>query len=379
MSQTIIWTYQDAVDFILDSEGLESTALMNVRNAKRAVMEAMRRLYNITSVWSIYKARYNFTANAPYTTGTITYDATTRVVTLTGGTFPSWAARGRLRIATLPYTIETRNSDTSITLKLDSCPASDITTATTFELFQETYPLPVNFKRSEFLLDTQLHRRIPIQNAINAAYDSITTSGDPIYAFVRGDQEFLGSIGITLVPPPSTSRLYEIGYERSPRELRIANISVPACSVPVGTTTVTATTSVFPVGCEGSIIRFSTSATAPTSMVDANPFYAQRVITSRTSATVVTIDQPVDIELTAVAATVSDPLDMEYGSMMGAFQALCVAQFAKIGNRKDVAEKEALAMSACRAAMEADHRSPVNGNVPMASFLVYRTEAPITP
>lgn len=52
--------------------------------------------------------------STPYTTGTIGIAA--GVVTLSGGTWPNWAANGRLTVSGTTYTVNTRDSNTQLTL-----------------------------------------------------------------------------------------------------------------------------------------------------------------------------------------------------------------------------------------------------------------------
>ncbi len=83
---------------------------------------------------------------SPYTTGTI--EVVDGVVTLSGGTFPSWGSAGILTIGGFAYTVDTRDSDTQLTLI--NCDDLDIAAGTAFSLaipptvectWQLVYPL----------------------------------------------------------------------------------------------------------------------------------------------------------------------------------------------------------------------------------------------
>lgn len=79
-----------------------------------------------------------------YATGTIAIAA--GVVTLTGGTFPSWAAEGDLWVtdddAVRRYTVNTRDSNTQVTLN-DTTVA--VTAGATYSLKRHYYHLPADF------------------------------------------------------------------------------------------------------------------------------------------------------------------------------------------------------------------------------------------
>jgi hypothetical protein len=66
----------------------------------------------------------------PYTTGTVAVSE--GVVTITGGTWPSWASAGILTIGGQAYTVDTRDSDTQLTLL--GCDDLTISSGTAFSL-----------------------------------------------------------------------------------------------------------------------------------------------------------------------------------------------------------------------------------------------------
>lgn len=90
--------------------------------------------------WSFLEPRKFLTLNAPYTTGTI--GISSGVVTLTGGTFPSWADQGRLVIDGGTYEVNTRDGNTQLTLQDTSV---DLTAGASYELQRVTYDLPDDF------------------------------------------------------------------------------------------------------------------------------------------------------------------------------------------------------------------------------------------
>jgi hypothetical protein len=91
--------------------------------------------------WSFFRPVKDITTTAPYATGTVTIAA--GVVTLTGGTFPSWAADGILKVSNAYYSVATRDSNTQLTLDTTSL---TVASATAFQLARPEVPLSESFE-----------------------------------------------------------------------------------------------------------------------------------------------------------------------------------------------------------------------------------------
>lgn len=91
--------------------------------------------------WSFFKPIEDITTTAPYTTGTLTI--VNGVVTLLGGTFPSWAAAGLLKVSDDYYSVATRDSNTQVTLDDTTV---DVTAGATYELARPEIPLDAAFE-----------------------------------------------------------------------------------------------------------------------------------------------------------------------------------------------------------------------------------------
>lgn len=90
--------------------------------------------------WSFLRPTTSMLLVAAYSTGTIT--VVDGVVTLSGGTFPSWAASGDLCVAGVSYSVVSRDSGTGLTL--DDL-TLDVATGTSYSLQQTVYDLPSDF------------------------------------------------------------------------------------------------------------------------------------------------------------------------------------------------------------------------------------------
>jgi hypothetical protein len=99
-------------------------------------------LYRVYSAheWSFFRPLADVTTTAPYVTGMITIAA--GVVTLTGGTFPSWAADGILRVNNRYYSVASRGSGTQVTLN-DTSVA--VASASSYSLARPEIDMPSAF------------------------------------------------------------------------------------------------------------------------------------------------------------------------------------------------------------------------------------------
>jgi hypothetical protein len=95
---------------------------------------------NRVHAWSFLRKNGIITLQAPYLTGTVTIAA--GVVTLAGGTFPSWAAAGTIQVNATDYEVSTRDSGTQVTLVDTSVTAA---AGTSYTLMQDDYDLPEDF------------------------------------------------------------------------------------------------------------------------------------------------------------------------------------------------------------------------------------------
>jgi len=103
------------------------------------VQDGLKRVYTAHD-WSFLHPLADVVTTAPYATGTITVAA--GVVTLTGGTFPTWAADGVLKVDNQYYSVASRDSATQITL--DATTAT-VSTAASYQLARPEIPLDAAF------------------------------------------------------------------------------------------------------------------------------------------------------------------------------------------------------------------------------------------
>src|SRR5262245_36339930 len=127
-SRVELVTWNDVIEHLVDWMGANPTAEAR-RDAKRATLQALREVGDAHN-WTYYYTLGRLATHAPSSQGTVVYSRTgaayERMVTLTGSTWPAWAALGRLSIGQMNYEVASRKSDTVLTLSSTSCPGADI-------------------------------------------------------------------------------------------------------------------------------------------------------------------------------------------------------------------------------------------------------------
>ena len=381
-SGTEILTFKDAVEQLLDLHELDVRNGLNERRARLCVLQAYRDI-PFRTAWSYYYRQRLLQTVASQTSSTVTYDHTggayERVLTIAAGTWPSWAAYGRVIIDETHYEVEDRKSSTELTLTETSNPGADVAAGTTYELYRSAYPLPANFRSLVSIWDVDEQRQLSViepaeQHKVLASYDEPST---PEWVAIRSTGEFYGGLCLHFSPPPSEAATYDMLYMATPRPLTIDAYSAGTVAVTNGSTTVTGTNTVFPTSCVGSVIRFSTSSAPPTSLLGEiasdgggadNPFAMQGVIKTRSSATSLVLEEAATVEIPSGSAyVISDPLDIEPGAMYTAFMSHAEAEFSQRAGREDATRRLALARQRLLEAMEADTRVENTGN-PRSSY-----------
>lgn len=145
--------------------------------------------------WSWLKPTTTLSIQGSYSTGTIAIAS--GVVTLTDGTFPSWAADGEITVSGVSYAVDTRDGDTQVTLDDTSV---TVASGTSYGLNQVYYDLPDDFGRfaSELFYEPDQHLS-PIMIVSVAQLlqlrASTTLSGNPKFVAVRFKSAMPAAIG----------------------------------------------------------------------------------------------------------------------------------------------------------------------------------------
>lgn len=334
MPSVPLFTFQDAVDHLLDAAGANNDSRA-LTLAKNAVIAAYR-IVNGAHKWTSLIRMMRLTTNEPYTTGTVEYDhtggANSRQLTLTTGTWPSWAARGFVVIDNRRYDVAERISDSIVTLNLNSNPGEDVASGTSYSLLRDTYTLPSDFLAMSQLVDPNnppaLDYTEPEQ--INYAAISQETQGIPRDYTIIADPDYVGMMAVRMFPPPSDVRVYEAVMTRKPLPLSIYNYDTGEITAVASTTAVTGTDTVWTSTMQGAVIRFGDDDNQPTGISGLYPFVEERLLKTITNGTSVVVDTALVNNYSGVKYTISSLIDLDEAVMLPLFLCACEREFARM-------------------------------------------------
>ena len=371
VSESII-TYEDLLGYItaLTDGGARTKDL---RMHKEVIQGAYRDIA-MCHEWRYYLKEGRIDLAASYSTGTVTYVESTRVLTIGGGgSWPSWAKYGRVRIDDVVYPIESVSGNDAT---LDSVlnPTANISSATSFELFRSVYPLPEDLWR---LYDVAVEKSYWLPHYISPSEwlqrERFHQASGQTWAWtIMKDPDDDGRFALRVDPSPSTAEPLGFIYRRKPRALRWAGTEAAARTYTINGTAdaSTLTTSIaLPANMVGSIIRIADStATLPTGLAGTSPYNEQHKITA-ISSTTVTIAGTLSKSYSATTKIViSDPIDMN-DTMIEALKAQIEYRFARFANdqrgtttARDAADFE------LRRALEAESRYQFTPGVPQSRY-----------
>jgi hypothetical protein len=283
-----------------------------------------------------------------------------RLVTLTTGTWPSWAASGWIIISDIQYRVSTRESNSQITLAAGENPGSDVASGTAFTLYQCDYQLPENFlsigetvalSTGEYLEMVDIGEFVTDQRFDN-------TPSTPCRFTITNDNDSPGYMAMRLIPPPDAAYQLFYEYHRRLSPLNVDQYTTGTVSITSGSATVTGSGTVFSsIRHPNCVIRFSDDAiNLPTSLEGAEPYAFEAVVKSVGSTTSITMDRNADQTLSAVKYRISSLIDLEDGAMLEAFQACLRKQVATHRRMENLAATEAEYRAALIRAREADNR-----------------------
>lgn len=359
----MLFTYKDQIqslrDFLENKVGGNSES----RRIKGAILDALRDLPQRRR-WSYYRAFNLVALKAAYTTGTIAYTHTggayERVVTLTGGIFPTWAGLGWLVISRVIYKVEAYKSATQITLTVHSNPGANVAALTAYKLIQDSYVLPSDFLSVESVVD--LSSGEPLSQLDPRSFSMrerlFVTPSRSAYYTIAGDPNYQGRTCLRVGGPPNIADTLEVFYNRRPRQPVLEEYSTGTVATTASSATVTGTGTTWDSSLHaGSVLRISTDGTnLPTGIDGSNPAYVERIVTSVESATSLTVDTAMTLTLTGKKYLLSDVLDIDEAIVGTAFQRMCEAALATRLNMPAKQKIEEVADMALLKALEADSR-----------------------
>jgi hypothetical protein len=319
------YTFADAVQHARNWLGASALGEQDLADCRQAAIDGLRELAE-AHTWTCYYTVGRLNLRAPYSAGTIAFDMTGGVaenlVTLSGGTWPSWAGAANLRIGEVLYPVSRRLSDTTLTLKAEDAPGADLAAGTGYQLIQDTYLLPADWRQG----DTGRHEQHfeGIHYVHPGAYLRWARSWDDVgtpHAYtITQDVRYPGRLVARLFPPPQEARTVDFLYRRSPRVLRYQAVRSGTITVAGNGLTCTATSAAFKSGVIGSVIRIGETSDVPTPTYGLNPYAHESRVSAVASTTVLTMEEVSEVIGSRLGYEISDPVDVLGASMLTAYK-----------------------------------------------------------
>jgi hypothetical protein len=328
------------------------------RDIRTAIHKAYAELTTIRD-WSYYHVHGRVITDAPYTTGTITSSGTT--VTLTGGTWPSWAATGGyLKAGEQIARVASRTSgsilvlDSVLGLKTDASSAP-------YQLYRTVYPLPADFRNMDEPSDEYnwwSGNYVTPDQAMKLERVS-NTSGTPLHWTIIKDPDSTGW-AIKLMGYPTERETIDFTYRRTARPIRYSGheAALRQGTIARAGAAVTGSGTAFASAMVGSILRIGDTSNSPGPIESLTPWVSESKITAVGSATGLTTADSGTVA-SSTKYLITDPIDVAQ-HMAQAMDSCCDYWLARIrGNSPDKAF--AMYQRDLRLAMEQDQLAPLSG------------------
>ena len=332
MALPFLATMRDMIESMLDytdAAPIESQQ----RRVRLAILNAYRELPQ-THEWRYFKKHGRIQLDAPYSTGTVTYVASTGNVTLSGGTWPTWARQGHLVFtgaitgSSIIYKVAERLSATLIRLEPDFSPADSIAIGVAYKIYRSTYLLPGDILRLE---DPQEESHWRGRGYVTPGEwmlleRRIGGTQLPFVWTIMGSNDAYGQMQLAVHGYPATAQTLDIPYCRSARPLKLDGYSRYSSMTGSTVTAISGNDVTLRVAVDsdviGAVFRISTSGASvePEGEHSVNAYLWQTTIYDRPTPTTLKLYDVFPTTYRAgIKFTISDPVDVApymYGALM---------------------------------------------------------------
>lgn len=304
-------TFSDLLEHIVVYAGRDNTKA-TAESCRRAAQMAVQILPTRHS-WLWYRRSITITLSPVYSTGTVTYDSATRVLTLSGGTWPSWAVYGSVRIDGIEYLVQTRTSGTELVLQSTSCPDSDIVDATAYQIRRFAYQLPADCSAVGSVILEPYGQKLSYRRQVDPIAQGTWDAWLNCWGLYT-DRTTYGRYCLIISPNNGQTGTLQVSYQATIQPLRYDTFDNGFVSV--SGTTVTGQNTKFRSDMVGQVFRCSLDGkTDPTSLFGNNPYIHESIIASVAGGEAMTLETAIASPVTRVKAVVSSILDVKHGPM----------------------------------------------------------------
>lgn len=343
-------TVADSIDHLL-AFAVNNVKGSTVQKCREAVRSAVRVLA-LENPWTYLLRHDRLAVAAPFSTGTVSYTHSTRIVQLSAGSFPDWAGRGSLYLGGVTFEVKSMPSSSTLELSPTSNPGIDVAAGTGFVLYNDCLALPADFMQGDRFYEHTTRKALEYVPPADFFQNRQTQqlSGVPQFYSFLGDRDDATRMMVRLTPFPSAAVNLDYTYLRQPRE-PLFDSYVAGTATSNATTTVTIADGTLTDAMVGSILRmaFSGAPSIPETaaaepqwferMALGYPYIYERRIEAVSGANL-TVDSAVPA-LTDVKYQISDPIDVEPNVMRRAFLRCAEWQLGLLMKAEDVDRLEA--------------------------------------
>lgn len=332
---------------------------------QRDIRSAVHRAYNeLTTIrdWGYYSVHGRIVTSPAYTTGTI--GITSGAVTLSGGSFATagvTAANARywtIRTGDRSYPMASCSSATASALD-SQFSGIDVPAGASYTLFRTVYPLPGDFRNmdepsDEFNWWSGLYVTPDEAMKIERVSNS---SGEPYHWTLIKDPADSGW-AIKLVGWPTAQETIDFTYRRTARPIRYSGheAAMRQGAITRSGASVVGSGTAFSPAMVGSVLRVGADSASPGPIESLTPYAAEAVITSVSSATLLTTDSS---GTGGAFYLVTDPIDIA-PHMQAAMESCCDYWLARIRNQSPDKAFQ-MYQRDLRLAFEQDQLAPLSG------------------
>jgi hypothetical protein len=312
-----MYTYSDTIEHAIDCLGGAPVDQLTSR-IRRAILNAYQRLTMNNHGWRYYIVAGRVNLNGLYETGTIAYTASTRTFAITGGSWPSWAKYGQIRVDNEVYDVESVSGANLVVTSLNS-PVANISSGTTYQLFQSQYAVPDDYQDLYIVTGSGagwLQGYITPESWFTQQRNYASFGSPNRWTIAGSTNPKYGRKALLVDPAPSSNAPHVFLYRRTARPLRLTGQETASTtgtlSISAAGTTVTGSGTSFSSRMIGSVLRVSDSTTtSPDGLAGAEPYTEEFVVKSVASTTSLTIASASVAAYSGVKFRVSDPIDID--------------------------------------------------------------------
>lgn len=363
-----IFTYADLVHRLKERRGLVGSD-REMMQLQIAVADAYRELPTYC-LWRHYHRRVVITTEAKEDF-TASYVASTRLLTIASGTWPTNAVLGEIIYGNARYKVKTRISNTVLELSSVDQEALNFTSETV-SWSRSSYVLPYVPKRIEAVIVESIANELTYVDPTQMVREKrrfTNDSGSSIYYTVRPSDYYSGVNEIEIVPAPATASRIEVTMHIRPTPFKTFELTGTDGATSDTFTLFSSASAAFTSQISNCLLRLSASATLPkgtTEFDTARVAYATQAIVSYVNANSLVAFAAFTSTVTGKGYTVSDIADIDINAMLAVLEALAwkkfcynVAAFEKLGPAANLAFAEELNKAkAASATVSAEMDSP---------------------